>query len=268
MMNRSPARKSVDNWDSHWGDFADSANPAQVMRNSLAIQLFVAERLPRTGNFVDVGSGQGDFLCKFHQRFPGMSLLGLELSETGVKMSRRKLPSAHFVVTDLFTPPSTLGQYEGWADGAVCSEVLEHVDDPVLFLKAAQNYLKNGATLVVTVPGGRMSAFDRFIGHRRHFDKETIRSVLQDAGFEAKKVMLAGFPFFNLYRLMVIGRGEKLVEDLKKRKRSRLVRALLNSMGKIMEVLFHLNLRDSRFGVQVVAVARNVRAPASGGSTS
>jgi hypothetical protein len=138
----------------------------------------------------------------------------------------------------------------------------------VLFLKAAQSYLKNGATLIVTVPGGPMSAFDRFIGHRRHFDKETIRSVLQDAGFEATKVMLAGFPFFNLYRLMVIGRGEKLAADLKKRKRSWLVRALLNSMGKIMGVLSHLNLPDSRFGWQVVAVARNVRAPASGGSRS
>jgi SAM-dependent methyltransferase len=263
MMNRPTALKAADNWDSHWGDFADSANPAQVMRRSLAIRLFVAEQLPRTGNFVDVGSGQGDFLCKFHQRFPGMSLLGLELSETGVEMSRRKLPSAHFVVADLFTPPSTLGQYEEWADGAMCSEVLEHVDDPVLFLKAAKNYLKNGAALIVTVPGGRMSAFDRFIGHRRHFDKESIRSVLQDAGFETTKVMLAGFPFFNLYRLMIIARGGKLATDLKKRKQSWLVKALLTLAGRIAQILFHLNFSDSRFGWQVVAMARNVRTQAS-----
>jgi 2-polyprenyl-3-methyl-5-hydroxy-6-metoxy-1,4-benzoquinol methylase len=266
--NRRAALENVDNWDSHWGDFgvAITASPAQAMRHSLAIQLFAAEHLPTTGNVVDFGSGHGDFLSKFHQRFPAMNLLGLELSETGVQISRHKLPSAHFVVANLLTPPPALEQYKEWADGASCLEVLEHVDDPVLFLKVAKNYLKNAATLVITVPGGRMSALDRFIGHRRHFDKEAIRSVLQEAGFEVTKVMLAGFPFFNLYRLMIIGRGDKLATDLKKRQRSWLVKVLLTSIGKVAEVLFHFNLADSRFGWQVVAVARNVRAPASVGS--
>ena len=265
MKNQPAALENADNWDNHWGDFgvAVTASPAQAMRHSLAIQLIATERLPTMGNFVDFGSGHGDFLCKFHQRFPDMNLLGLELSETGVQISRRKLPSAHFVAANLFTPPSTMGQYEEWADGASCVEVLEHVDDPVLFLKAAKNYLKNAATLVVTVPGGRMSALDRIIGHRRHFDKEAMRRVLQEAGFEVNKVMLAGFPFFNLYRLMIIGRGEKLATDLRKKQRSWLLKAVLTFIGKVMEALFHLDLRDSRFGWQVVAVARNVRTPSS-----
>src|SRR5213083_794106 len=118
--NRPAALENVDNWDSHWGDFgaAITASPAQAMRHSLAIQLFAAEQLPSTGNIVDFGSGHGDFLSKFHQRFPAMNLLGLELSETGVQISRHKLPSAHFVVADLLTPPAALEQYQEWADGA------------------------------------------------------------------------------------------------------------------------------------------------------
>ena len=263
MMNRPTPLKNVDNWDNHWSDFADSANPAQMMRQALSIQLLADEQLPRTGNFVDVGSGQGDFLCTFRKRFPDMNLLGLELSETGVRISQSKLPSAYFVVADLFAPPPDLEQYKQWADGALCSEVLEHVDDPVLFLRATKNYLKSGATLVVTVPGGRMSAFDHFIGHRRHFDKESIRRVLQEAGFEVKKVMLAGFPFFNLYRLMIIARGKKLAVDLKKRQRSKLVKALVNTTSALAGILFRLNLRSSPFGWQVVAVARNVPKPVS-----
>ena len=268
-MSRSTVPEDADNWDSHWGDFgvAVTASPAQAMRHSLAIQQFADEQLPPRGNVVDFGSGHGDFLSKFHQRFPGMNLLGLELSETGVQISRRKLPSAHFIAADLFTPPSTLGQYEGWGDVASCIEVLEHVDDPVLFLKAAKTYLKEDAILVVTVPGGRMSALDRVIGHRRHFDKEAIRSVLQEAGFEVTKVMLAGFPFFNLYRLMVIGRGEKLATDLRKRQRSWLVKAVLTSIGQVMHLLFHFNLRDSRFGWQVLAVARKAPMARSVGSS-
>lgn len=264
-MTQSTESRAADNWDSHWEDFADSANPAHTMRQSLALQIFAAEKLPQTGNFVDFGSGQGDFLCRFHQRFPDMNVLGLELSDTGVEISRRKLPSARFIVADLFAPPSTLRQYEAWGDGALCSEVLEHVDDPVLFLETAKNYLKNGATLVVTVPGGRMSAFDHFIGHRRHFDKEAIRSILERAGFEVTEVKLAGFPFFNLYRLMVIARGEKLAIDLRKRKRNAVVKALLTVISKIAQILFHLNISDSPFGWQVVAVARNIHQQAFGG---
>lgn len=262
-MNRPAALEGADNWDSHWGDFdaAVSANPAQIMRHSLAMELFAAEQLPATGNFLDLGSGQGDFLRKFHQRFPGLNLLGLEMSETGVEISRRKVPSARFIVADLFAPPAALEEYKGWGDAAVCSEVLEHVDDPVLFMKTAREYLKPGATLVVTVPGGRMSAFDRFIGHRRHFDKESIRRVLEEAGFEVSRVMLAGFPFFNLYRLMVMARGDKLAADLKKREQSWAIKTLHNSIGKVAEGLFRLNLRDSRFGWQVLAVARKPLTP-------
>jgi hypothetical protein len=86
-VNRPTALNAADNWDSHWGDFDEvaSANPAQIMRHSFAIWLFLAEQRRQTGNFVDIGSGQGDFLRKFHQQLPGMKLLGLELSQTGVE---------------------------------------------------------------------------------------------------------------------------------------------------------------------------------------
>ncbi len=61
--------------------------------------------------------------------------------------------------------------YRAWADFAVCSEVLEHLDDPVLFLKNSAALMSPGCKLIVTVPGGPMSAFDKHIGHRRHFSK-------------------------------------------------------------------------------------------------
>ena len=256
MTSPSPASETIDNWDSHWSDFGEaiSSNPAQVMRHNLVIRLFAAERPSPKSNVIDFGSGHGDFLEKFQRRFPEMNLLGLELSETGVQISRRKVPAASFLTADLFKPPAGLAEYEGWGEYAVSCEVLEHVDDPVRFLEVAGTYLKDGATLFVTVPGGKMSALDRFIGHRRHFDRELIRKVLEEAGFGVTKVMLAGFPFFNLYRLMIIARGDKLTTDIKSR--SWLFRTLLATMSRIFLLLFQLNLRDSPFGWQVVAVAR------------
>jgi len=256
MTSPSSASETVDNWDSHWSDFGEaiSSNPAQVMRHNLVIQLFAAERASPKSKVIDFGSGHGDFLEKFHRRFPEMNLLGLELSETGVEISRRKVPSASFLTADLFNPPADLARYEGWGEYAVSCEVLEHVDDPVGFLEIARTYLKEGAILFVTVPGGKMSALDRFIGHRRHFDRQLIRKVLEEAGFSVTKVMLAGFPFFNLYRLMIIARGDKLTSDIKSR--SWLFRTLLAAISRVLLLLFRLNLRDSPFGWQVVAVAR------------
>ena len=72
---------------------------------------------------------------------------------------------------------------------------------------------------MVTVPGGPRSAFDRHIGHRRHFTPAALRSLLSGAGFDVERVTRAGFPFFNLYRLAVIARGRKLIEDLESARR-------------------------------------------------
>ena len=64
----------------------------------------------------------------------------------------------------------------------------------------------------------------------------------------------AGFPFFNLYRRVVILRGEKLIEDVSvSRDRPASLPARL-AMG-VFSVLFHLNLDSSRWGWQMIGQA-------------
>src|SRR5437763_1411072 len=84
--------------------------------------------------------------------------------QSGVGIARRKVPRATFLAADIFKPPAALKEFAGWATHAICSEVLEHVDDPASFLKQAGEFLSPDARLIVTVPGGPMSAFDRHIG--------------------------------------------------------------------------------------------------------
>lgn len=203
----------------------------------------------------DLGSGQGDLLQRLARLFPNARLLGAELSESGVAISRRKVPGATFLVADIFQPPAALNDFEGWATHAVCCEVLEHVHEPVSFLKQARPYLAPDARLIVTVPGGPISAFDRHIGHRQHFDREKIRTMLEEAGYSVEKVYRAGFPFFNLYRLLVIARGERLARDVERRSRGISAR-LAGFIMKVFRFLFHANLSDAPFGWQIVAVAR------------
>lgn len=246
-----------DDWNQHWDRFSDAAsrNPAQQMRHALVARLLLERKGEGRRRVLDLGSGQGDMAVKLRRHMPDAELLGFEMSASGVAISQQKVPEAKFLVVDLFRPPTEAQRFSAWATDALCSEVLEHVDSPVDFLKAALLYLQPGARLVVTVPGGPMSAFDKHIGHRQHFTRESITRVLSEAGFAVERVYLSGFPFFNLYRCVVIARGEKLARDVNADNRG--VSAWL--AGVVMAIfrgLFRLNLMDSRYGWQVVAVAR------------
>ena len=100
-----------------------------------------------------------------------------------------------------------------------------------------------------------MSAFDRHIGHRQHFDRAKIRFILEQAGCSIERTYLAGFPFFNLYRLLVIARGKRLARDVETTT-SGTSSGLASVAMKLFRILFHANLLDSPFGWQVVAVGR------------
>jgi hypothetical protein len=99
-----------------------------------------------------------------------------------------------------------------------------------------------------------MSAFDRHIGHRRHWRRHEIRTLLHDAGFKVERVTGVGFPFFNLYRSLVILRGKKLIDESTGRSGadSLLARAALGSF----HVLIRPGLNSTRWGWQMIATAR------------
>lgn len=246
-----------DDWDDHWERYAAAAsrNPAQRMRHELIERLLEKVSSGNPQRVLDIGSGQGDLVLKLGRRFTEAEFVGFEMSQRGVEISREKISDARFETADLFKPPETLERFAGWATQAVCSEVLEHVDSPELLMAAAGRYLAPGATVIVTVPGGPMSAFDQHIGHRQHFTRESIRTVLEDAGYSIDRVWLSGFPFFNLYRAMVILRGGKLTEDIESG-RSGWGSTLANMAMAMFRGLFRFNLWNSPWGWQVVAIAR------------
>jgi SAM-dependent methyltransferase len=235
-----------DQWDQHWDEYAHSAeqNPAQRFRRNLILSL-LGEAPARV---LDIGSGQGDFAADAAAMFPQAQILGLELSTSGVQASRCKVPTAEFLQCDLLSGTNPPQQRLHWATHAVCSEVLEHLDEPERLLSNVRPWLASRCRLVVTVPGGPMSQFDRHIGHRRHYRPADLRAVLENAGFRVELARGAGFPFFNLYRCVVIARGRKLVDDVAQ-KPSTAARLAMDSF----DVLFRGNLRTH--GWQTVAVA-------------
>ncbi len=239
-------------WEAHWRRFAESAraNPAQAYRRRLVCRLLGSDAARRDAAILDIGCGQGDLLAELARRFPLASLAGIDASRSGLAAARGKLPAALLAERDLVTagaPP----ELRGWATHAVCSEVLEHVDDPARLLAAASSSMRPGCRLVITVPGGPMSAFDRHIGHRRHYTKALLKEVAEEAGYEVEMVAGAGFPMFNLYRLVVLLRGERLIGDA-----GGTPGLLARSAMAVFRRLIPLSLSDSRWGWQIAAAAR------------
>lgn len=240
-----------DDWDQHWADhvYSNSLNPAQRYRQRMLTRLVGRPEGP-SANFLDIGSGTGSYVAMLDSLEPGWAKLGLEYSAQGVEIARKRVPNAAFHKIDLMKPVSELTEYNGWATRAVCSEVLEHVDDPVTLMRNAATFMASGCRLVVTVPGGPMSAFDRHIGHRQHFTPQSITAVLEQAGFKVDQAFGAGFPFFNLYRLLVIARGDTLIRDAQGEPG-----VLLEVMSTIFNLLMRLNVMRTNSGWQVVAIA-------------
>ncbi len=218
-MNAAETAAQPDDWDSHWDDYTSSVerNPAQRFRRKLILSMLCgagnSTRLaPR--RVLDIGSGQGDFAAEIAGAFPGAKLLGLDLSASGVEAARRKVPGAEFVQWDLLAGRRPPAHLLNWASHAVCAEVLEHLDEPERLLANASAWLEPACRLIVTVPGGPMSQFDRHIGHRKHYRPDELRALLERTGFHVESAHGAGFPFFNLYRRVVIARGSKLIGDV------------------------------------------------------
>ena len=257
LKQYDPERFDKDIWSEHWQAYANSAgeNPAAKMRHAIILERL--QSLPeKPGLLLDVGSGQGDCLYRAVASQCAKKYVGFELSEVGVSISRSKVPQAEFFQVDLFSPPNDISWLIGQCDVVICSDVIEHVDEPEDFCCLLKDYLKPGAYLYVTVPGGPMSDFDRHIGHRTHYDEASIIRLLTVAGFIVEKVFLAGFPFFNLYRMMVILRGKRLIFDVKSDAENSASGFIARLMMQIFGILFKLNMSHSQFGWQIFAVAR------------
>lgn len=257
-----PSQKAVvkHDWDRHWSRFGTAVrdNPATVYRRKLISDGMGSQCA--AARILDVGSGQGELAIWMAQEFPNTEIRGLEYSAVGVERAREAASDAgvgtrlSFSQRDLLQAQLLEDSERHWATVAICSEVLEHVDFPEVLLTNAREYLDPKCRLIVTVPSGPRTAFDKHIGHQRHFTKRSLSEVLETSGFEILAVRRAGFPFFNLYKLVVLLRGRALVADLDRdspARSSRLSDVVQRGFGEA----FRWNLSSTPFGWQLYAMA-------------
>ncbi len=112
----------------------------------------VAQRLGKTSlSILDYGCGTGD-----HVTYPlacrGHRVLGVDFHEASItEASRRyRLPNLSFQTAEI---DELLKQGQQF-DLVVCSEVLEHLHEPLHFLETVSRLLRAGGGLIITTPNG------------------------------------------------------------------------------------------------------------------
>lgn len=109
------------------------------------------KRLPEGAEVLDVGCGNGVISRSLGER--GFNVRGIDISEKTIARARElnKFPNVRFEAVSAEQLVADGNRYHA----VICSEVLEHLNDPGKLLKVLHESLHPDGVLIVTVPNGK-----------------------------------------------------------------------------------------------------------------
>jgi len=153
--------------DSGQGDFRSSV---------LLDKLFNYIYIHNSGKILDIGCGNGSLLDQFHIRRPMWQLSGHE--QGGREDALIPLMKGKTLYT------GELADIDEKFDIVVLLHVLEHVTDPVQFLKTVKKMLSSDGYLVVQCPNFQESPFDLTVyDHCSSYTRDSLKLAAKKSGF-------------------------------------------------------------------------------------
>lgn len=146
---------------------------------------------------LDVSCGVGTLLIEIREKFGSVQLAGTEYADSGLDVTRQRLPEASLHTLDL-SQQHLPKQF----DLVICADVLEHIPDDL----AAMQHLHamTGNFLLIVVPLGPLFEAERVrVGHVHGYSRKEFDAKLRKSGFDIVKAIQWGFPFYNLYRRLL-----------------------------------------------------------------
>lgn len=159
----------------------------------------VARHFRNAAQAIDVGCGTGFVLEGIRATQAGCRLVGCDVYPPLLAVAaRRGIPVVLASSEQLpFGPRSDL---------ALALDVIEHIDDDVRALASMRSVIREGGSLVITVPQHKWlwSEVDVFSCHRRRYTRRTLEAAVRAAGFRVERVtsiFAATLPLMLLSRL-------------------------------------------------------------------
>jgi ubiquinone/menaquinone biosynthesis C-methylase UbiE len=108
-------------------------------------------RLPAGGEVLDVGCGNGVISCSLGEK--GFRVMGIDVSEKAI-MCAKELNRFSNVTFEVISAEQLVADGHHY-NAVICSEVLEHLNDPGKLLQVLHRSLYDNGVLIVTVPNGK-----------------------------------------------------------------------------------------------------------------
>jgi SAM-dependent methyltransferase len=155
------------------------------------------QRFKAKGRLIDVGTGFGFFLSEMKKR--GWEVTGVEISQRGLNYARDRL-----AVNVTLGPLEKAGLPEDHYDAVTAFYVVEHLPDPITFLRECHRILKPGGLLLLRYPhttpiknllsllGIENRLYD-LPAHLSDFSPETIQRLLERVGFASCEHFIGGY---------------------------------------------------------------------------
>ena len=165
--------------------------------------------LPDVGSVKDIiehGCGTGFVLAELQRLFPHARVTGADLFAEGLALARRRF-AGPLLQTDIVQC-----NFREAFDLIGLFDVLEHLDDDRLVLRALREQLRPGGRLLLTVPAhmALWSQYDEASRHRRRYARRELVGRLSEAGFAVEyctEFMFVLLPLLFLRRRLAWGRA-------------------------------------------------------------
>lgn len=173
---------------SYWGASFRKLRAKQIEK--------LAQLAPKQERFLDIGCGVGHYLALAQAHFS--QLVGVEPSLTGVQASREK---GFEVIHDYFHEGLS---FDDRFDAITIIEVLEHLEQPTVFLRQVANLLHDDGVLLVEVPNGQRIMeqqlfYNLCTDHIQYFSVTSLVELARQAGLTVIAVQQSEDP--NLLEL-------------------------------------------------------------------
>lgn len=135
---------------------------------------------------LDVGCAEGTLFANLKKCFNGeLTLVGVEPSENYAAYARKMISCTTYPNIDELVIAN-----EKKFDIIIVNHVLEHVDNPVIFLGKLKNLLLPDGFLFIDVPdiSGYSSPRDLHIAHLFHFSQQTLLEAVEKTGYKVLSI--------------------------------------------------------------------------------
>lgn len=153
--------------------------------------------LPHAADALDLGCGDG----RLTRELRADRLTAADVSSVALGRARGRLDYARLLDLE---PDAPLPLEDGAFDLVLCAETIEHARDVQLLLSEARRVLRPGGTLALTTPAhgrgtaaralvlGWGRAFDPLSPHIRLLSRRSLRTLLEEMGFEVASLARKG----------------------------------------------------------------------------